>query len=71
MRSYHQVLNLKEKHVDVPVLTVLVGGFKEAEAEVVRTESSDEKEAGMKDLKKFREKMLTLFGRLTSQVRVS
>ena len=59
IKSYHEILNIKEKHLDVPVLNALVVGFNTAKAHNM---------AENENVEKFRSKLLELFGRLTSQV---
>lgn len=61
IKSYHQILNIKGKHVDLHVLNTLVLGFKMYESHEKDQDSSNFKN-------KFRSKVLELFGRLTSQV---
>lgn len=60
IKSYHQILNLKEKHLDTAVLNALVLGLREIE------QSKDENKT--ENVNKLRAKLLELFGRLTSQV---
>ena len=74
-RSYHQILNLKEKHVDSPVLKSLVCGLSELlelseKTNSIESENKDENRIPADYVNKLREKLLTLFGRLTSQVRL-
>lgn len=69
VRSYHQILNLKEKHVDIPVLKSLVCGLSELSDLSGKLEDNEgETEIPSDYVNKLREKLLTLFGRLTSQV---
>lgn len=65
------MLNLKEKHLDIPVLKSLVYGLLELLEEEETCENnhqSGESESYGEFIKKLREKLLALFGRLTSQV---
>ena len=57
LRSYNRILDLKEKHVDVEVLKILVIAI--AESKTDGTELP---------VKRFQTNIHKLFGRLTSQV---
>ncbi len=57
MRAYHRLLDLRDKHVDTEVLSILVGAI-----------NADLKDNMDKACSRFRPQAQKLFGRLTSKV---